>query len=342
MMETIKKSKSYIKRLMEKSKNIRREMTTLGRIVDTITMILGFILLIPMLILTSNFDVSGLGFALMVLIIIIMFPLGIIDERIRKKAKKKYEAKKRGQRLKFCMYCGGKLDSIQKFCPYCGRKFDESVKLVSQTSEIQKDLKEEYYKKEKIPLEQEEIFNISRKSFYKIGLIIAVVFPWGLYLLIAILAKNFSLYPIFISISLITIVLVWPLGYFMNSLFIYSRFLISSQDIKLFIEKDLFFQVNWSEINKIDIYRVRFHGHLLKINYANTYKIISLEFCEFSKKKQKKIINSLFQFSGDLRNKISVMKTSATIVDEVGKKDLYEEIYQFARAQRYIFHKTIE
>ena len=139
-----------------------------------------------------------------------------------------------------------------------------------------------------------------------------------------------------------SLVLFWPLGYFLNTMHIYSRFLISEEDIKIYIEKNIFFQAKWSEINKIDIYRVRFQGHLLKINYSNTYKIISLLYCELSKKKQKEIIKTLFQFSDDLKDKISVMKTSTTIVDEVGKKDLYEEIYQFARAQRFIIHKNIQ
>jgi hypothetical protein len=33
------------------------------------------------------------------------------------------------------------------------------------------------------------------------------------------------------------------------------------------------------------------------------------------------------------------MKTATPILDDLGEKELYEEIYQFARAQRFIFHK---
>jgi ABC-type multidrug transport system fused ATPase/permease subunit len=341
-METIKESKDILKRFLERRRNIRKEMTKLGRVFDSITMIFMFFMLIIMSFSIFSFGAFELGFGSLVLIFIIILPFALIVSRINNKASKKYKAKIKEQRLKFCVYCGGKLDSFQNFCPYCDKKFDESVKIITQTTEIQKDLGEEYDKKEKALSEQKEIFNISRKSFYKTILITAIIFPWVLYLLISILANNFSLYPIFLLVSLVMIVAVWPIGYFINVMFIYSRFLISAEDIKLYIEKNLFFQVNWSEINKIDIYRVRFHGHLLKINYANTYKIISLEYCEFSKKKQKEIINSLFQFSDDLKDKISVMKTSATIVDEVGKKDLYEEIYQFARAQRFVFRKSID
>jgi len=317
-------------------------MTKLGRLFDTITNILSIIFLVLTLVLTFSILVFETGLGFIILLFIIILPFSLINTLIQKKAKRKYKAKVREQRLKFCMYCGGKLDSIQKFCPYCGKKFDESVNIITQTTEIENDLREEYDKKGKALSEQKEIYNISRKSFYKIILIIAILFPLGFYILIGILVNDFSLYPMFLLASLVSIVLVYPIGYFLNSMSIYSRFLISEEDIKIYIEKNIFFQVKWSEIDKIDIYRVRFHGHLLKINYSNTYKIISLLYCELSKKKQKEIIKTLFQFSEPLKDKISLMKTSTTIVDEVGNKELYEEIYQFARAQRLIIHKNIQ
>jgi hypothetical protein len=136
------------------------------------------------------------------------------------------------------------------------------------------------------------------------------------------------------------------LGFIMNAMFIHSKFIISTQEIKLCIEKKPFFQIKWSDIEKMEIYRVRFHGYYIKINYKDlstkNFVIISLEYCEYPRKKQKEIIKILFQFSYNLRNKITIMKTSIPIVDEVGKKDLYEQIYHFARAQRFVFHKRIE
>jgi hypothetical protein len=96
----------------------------------------------------------------------------------------------------------------------------------------------------------------------------------------------------------------------------------------------------------MEIYKVRFHGYYIKINYQDqltkNFDIISLEYCEYPKKKQKEIIKALLQFSINSRNKITILKTSVPIVDEVGKKDLYEQIYQFARAQHFVFHKRIE
>lgn len=249
------------------------------------------------------------------------------------------------QRLKFCMYCGGKLDSFQNFCPFCGRIFDETAKIINKTAEIERNFQEDYCK-EKNPLaEQKEIINQSRKFYYKSFLIIIPSSMIGFYIIINIstgFINFFNNIAIFLIILLFMSLFMFLIAYMMTSMFILSRFLITAEDIKLYIEKKLYFQINWSEIDKLDIYRVRFRGSYLKINYSNSYKIISLEYCDYNKKKQKEIIKSLFIFSDDLKNKISVMKTSVLIVDEVGKKDLYEEIYQFARAQRFIFRKSID
>jgi len=343
MKDTLKDSKRVLKGFLERRKNIRKEMTKLGRFYDTIMIILAFILLVVLLVSSFSFGVYEMGFGVLILFFIIIIPFSIIETRIQKKATKKYKAKLREQRLKFCMYCGGKLESIQKFCPYCGRKFDKTVNLITQTTEIEKKLREEYIKKGKPLSEQKEIFNFSRRSNIKFMIICYICITLGYSVVFGIVSNDFALFLTFL-IALLSIMTFFVLfiGFMLNSMFIYSRFLISAEDITLYIEKKIYFQVNWSEIEKIDIYRLRFHGHFLKINYANSYKIISLENISFPTKKQKELINTLFQFSDDLKDKISVMKTSAPIVDEVGKKDLYEEVYQFARAQRFVFHKTIQ
>ena len=241
------------------------------------------------------------------------------------------------------MFCGGKLDSFQKFCPYCGRKFDETVDIITQTTEIEKELQEECDKNGRVLLEQKEIFNFSRRSNNKFLLICYICTVVGFSTFIGIIFNDFYLFLTFL-IALLSIMLGFSLfiGFMMNSMLIYSRFLISAEDITFYIEENIYFRVNWSEIDKIDIYHVRFHGSYLKINYSNNYKIISLEYCDYNKKKQKEIINNLFLFSNDLKNKISLMKTTVPILDEVGMKDLYEEIYHFARTQRFVFHKSID
>lgn len=132
------------------------------------------------------------------------------------------------------------------------------------------------------------------------------------------------------------------MGYMVNAGFIYSRFLFTDEDLTLYIETRLYFQKKWADIKTIDIYKILFQGFFLKINLSNSYKIISLKFCDFTKKKQKEIITNLFQFfqgSEEVKDQISVMKTSIPILDEEGMKSLYEEMYNFARAQRFIFKK---
>lgn len=67
-METIKESKSIVKRFLERRRNIRKEMTKLGRVFDSITMIFMFIMLIFI------FGAFELGFDSLVLIFIIILP----------------------------------------------------------------------------------------------------------------------------------------------------------------------------------------------------------------------------------------------------------------------------
>lgn len=345
MKEIIKEGKNILKRSLEKRKNLRKEMTKFGRVYDSIIAIFGSILIVIILLSVFSFGAFEFGLGLMVLIFIILVPLSLIHARIYKKALNKYKEKKTKQRLKFCMYCGGKLDAFQNFCPFCGKQFDNDVKLITKTTEIEKNIQDKYYKKGKPLPEQIEIINFSRKSMYKLLFITFYSLMVGFYALINILFGFGNILRsifIFLEILLIMTLFMMIMGYMINAGFICSRFLFTDEDIELYIEKRLYFQKKWADIKTIEIYKVLFHGYFLKINLSNSYKIISLKFCDFTKKKQKEIINNFFQFfqfSEDLKNQISVMKTSIPILDEEGMKSLYEEIYTFARAQRFIFKK---
>ena len=345
MNEIIKESKDIVKRFLERRRNIRKEMTKLGRVFDSIFTILGIIMIIFLLVSEFSFGAFPIGFGILILLVIVIIPIGLIEGRIQKKASKKYKKKLKEQRLKFCMYCGGKLDSFQNFCPFCGKILDQKSKIITKSTEIEKIYQEEFSKGKISLTDQKEIINQSRKFIYNLFLIIVPSSMIGFYIIINIFTGFLNFFDniaIFLIILLFMSLFMFLIAYMMTSMFILSRFLIAAEDIKLYIEKKLYFQINWSEIDKIDVYRVRFHGSYLKINYSKNYTIISLEYCDYNKRKQKEIIKSLFIFSADLKNKISIMKTSVPILDEVGMKALYEEIYNFARAQRFLFHKSIE
>lgn len=345
MIEIIKESKDIVKRFLERRKNIRREMTKLGRAFDSIFTILGVIIIIFLLVSEFSFGAFPMGFGILILLVIVIIPFGLIEDRIQKKASKKYKTKLKEQRLKFCMYCGGKLGSFQNFCPFCGKTLNQKSNIITKSTEIEK-IFQEQSSKGKTPLaEQKEIINQSRKFYYKSFLTILPTSMIGFFIIINLLTGFLNFFvniAIFLIIFLVMSLFMFLMAYMMTSMFIVSKFLITSKDIKLYIEKKLYFQINWSGIDTIEVYRVRFHGSYLKINYSNNYTIVSLEYCDYNKKKQKEIIKSLFIFSDDLKNKISIMKTTVPILDEVGMKALYEDIYNFARAQRFLFHKSID
>ena len=348
MMSELKKDIiTSLKAALEKRKKVRKEMTMLGRAFDTITMILASILVIILFISEFSFGRFVIGFYFLILIVIIIIPFSLIESKIYKSALNKYKAKLKETRLHYCMYCGGKLDSIQTICPHCGKIFDKSTRIIPQTAEFEKEIQKEYEKMGHPVLEQIEIFNQSRKSNWKFILKTYVCIVIGFGILIGLISQDLMFTITFmLAFPLLMLVIIGYIGFIMNAMFIYSRVVLSTQSFQLYIEKKLFFQINWSDLEKMEIYRVRFHGSYITFNYQHWFsanvEIISLKYCDFSKKKQKEIIKSLLQFSNMLGINISVLKTALPIVDEVGEKDLYEQIYNFARAQRFVFHKSIE
>lgn len=329
--------KTNLKRLREKGKQVREEMSMAGKIFNAMTVILGLFFIVFLLSASFSSGTFELNVPLMILMCIIFIPIALINEKIQKSALEKYRAKLKNQNLEFCPYCGEKLELLQKFCPFCEKQIEESVEMEPETHEFRKKLRKKSSKKDDILSKSEEIYSIKRYSFSSV-LVTCIIFSVILSIIFSFLFGDFSmLFTFLIAMLLFSIFFSVFVLWIINSSTTYSQFMISSDDIQLVIEKKLFFRVTWSEVRKIDLYRLRFNGYYVKINYSDTFKLIRLDYCGFPKNRQKEIVEFLFAYADEIGCEISLTKIITPLLNDVGEREIQKEIYKFARTRRFIF-----
>ncbi|TFG22206.1 MAG: hypothetical protein EU529_11205 [Promethearchaeota archaeon] len=342
MRESKKDTKIILKSFWRRWKGIRNEMSLFGKIFEIIVIITTIIILGYMFYIARIYDVVE-NFPTFLYLLIIILPISIIYSKIRKKALKKYNEKLEKKRINLCIYCNGKIDGFTSICPYCGKELDDrhyKDYTVIESSEIERKFKEKSAEKETLLPEQEEIISFSKKSDLLIILVpiivviivfeIIILFLFGVGAMIGMLLGGFIIL-LFYIIAIYLIILTT----------IISKFSISKHDIKLKIEKKIFYQINWADLKDVEIFKMSFiRGYFLKFNSFQEYKLIGLRICSFNGSKQKKIIKTLFKYSEKLNKSISIKKAFGPFIDEITMKELYDEIFTFARSQRFILKSS--
>lgn len=342
MRESEKDTKIILKSFWRRWKGIRNEMSLFGKIYEIIVIITTIIILGYIFYITTIYDVEEY-FPTFLYLFIIILPISIIYSRIRKKALKKYNEKLEKKRKNLCIYCSGKIDGFIRFCPYCGKELDDrnyKDYTVIEAPEIERKFKEKSAEKEILLREQEEIISYTKKS-------------WLLPLSVSVIVGNivFAIISLFIN-GVIAMISSFSFSFFIFLLFllpvylweistIISKFTISKHDIKLKIEKKIFYQINWADLKDVEIFKMPFtRGYFLKFNSFQEYKLIGLRFCSFYGSKQEKIIEALFKYSEKLNKPISIKKAFGPFIDEIAMEELRDEIFNFARSQRFIIKRS--
>lgn len=342
MRESKKDTKIILKSFWRKWKGIRNEMSLFGKIYEIIVMITTIIIIGYIFYIANINDVVEYFPTFLYLFIIILL-FSIIYGNIHKEALKKYNEKLEKKRKNLCIYCSGKIDGFTSICPYCGKELDDrhyKDYTVIEAPELERKFKEKSAEKEIILPEQEEIISYTKKSWLLPLSVSAIV---GNIVYAIILLFLFGLSPIVFSflvpLTICFICLFIIYRYEIDT--IISKFTISKHDIKLKIEKKIFYQINWADLKDVEIFKLPFaRGYFLKFNSFQEYKLIGLRFCSFIGSKQEKIIEVLFKYSEKLNKPISIKKAFGSFINEIARKELYDEIFNFARAQRFIVKKS--
>jgi len=338
MRESEKEKKILLKRYWERRKGIRNEMSLFGKIYEIIFILTIIIILVYIFYLSHIYEVEEY-FLIFLYLCFIILPLLIIFSIINKKALKKYNIKVKKKRINFCIYCNGKIEVFSNVCPYYRKKLDYRHDNVVEANKIERKFKKKSAENESVLLEQEEVISFSQKSFALIfiGSTIVMIIVFAIIVLFLLGARAMISTIIGGSIILLCYIIV---VYFNVLLTIISKFTISKHAIKLIIEKQVYFQIIWADIKDIEIFKITFKGYFLKMNTLQNYELIGLKFCDFNKNKQEKIIEALFKFSEKLNKPISIKKAFGPFIDDIGMKELYDKIYNFARSQRFILKRN--
>ena len=345
MKEKIKEALRRAKEGRESVKDINAQKTKKQKVIQRVLWSIGIGLFIAM-ILGYYLDLPTFAALTFLIWMCYLCPCAFFTDRIDHKAREKYKEDYVMEILEFCPHCGEKIEPPGTFCGYCGKKIEPPRQVERQKAETEERRREGYTMKPtpvpESPTSSEftgepvEVINMSRKSqFYSFiwgGAIIYIAF--GLLFYFISLDLQFVLL-MFLFLSLFGTIAMVFMGILFDYVFLHVKFKISHGGIEMFLENHLYLHVKWPDIESLEIYKVSFQGHFLKINRETSFEIIPFQKLTLSGKKRRKILEAIEHFATLKGVPITREKRLKPILEVRGINLIYEDIREFSKSHKY-------